>query len=240
MKILKIKKKGQSVVEFAFVFILVGVVGGAAFVAMNPDLFRGYFENSVSSNSGIDSTGQMTLCTYDDNDCTTPIAPPPPPPPASCVAMALGGTEADGTIYVGNDGINDLCMTANDNGLWAWGPTCLITGATSNSDGQANTTVLVGLGANYVAAKICDDLVTLGHDDWYLPSINELGIIYLLYVSNPASGNFNSTNSAMLHHYWSSTQHDNDEAKVVDFYQQIASQNKEKTEIHSIRCVRHD
>lgn len=62
----------------------------------------------------------------------------------------------------------------------AWGvDSNAISGASSTNDGWSNTQTLMALGAaNFPAAKFCHDLVIDGYDDWYLPSIDELNILY--------------------------------------------------------------
>lgn len=58
--------------------------------------------------------------------------------------------------------------------------------ATSSYDGINNTTKLVAADANamtsgkqgHLAAAACADLVAHGHDDWYLPAIDELEVMY--------------------------------------------------------------
>ncbi len=64
--------------------------------------------------------------------------------------------------------------------------------------GSMNTANIVGLygNANY-AAKLCDDFISNGYDDWYLPSKDELNEIC---VNRYAIGGFN-----YKYPYWSST-----------------------------------
>jgi len=239
MKIYNKKKRGQSLLEFALIAALVGIVGGWAFIKMNPDLFRNYFKSSVSSTNTIDSNGQMKICTYDDNNCATPVAPPaPPPPPNTCDPIVIGAVEADGSIYAGTDGINNLCVTASDDSAgttWNNGGSFYIgTGATNQIMGLPNTTLLDTLidGANpYQAAELCANLNRHGQTDWYLPAQVELSIIY---VNSVAIGGFASE------HYWSSTEFDADQAYVVDFPNLGQIQGKDKDDSYPVRCVRHD
>lgn len=67
--------------------------------------------------------------------------------------------------------------------------------------GEANTSLIVaGCNEASFAAKICNDLVSGGQTDWFLPSRDELHLMYEnLHTNN--QGNFNT--SAI---YWSSTE----------------------------------
>ncbi len=80
------------------------------------------------------------------------------------------------------------------NGSWS------TTGATATAlgAGNANTNAIVAAqGAGNYAAKLCYDLVLNGYGDWYLPSKDELN---LLYVNKTAIGGFANN------YYWSSSE----------------------------------
>ena len=63
--------------------------------------------------------------------------------------------------------------------------------------GSKNTKMIIAkLGTGYYAAKLCDELVLDGYDDWYLPSKDELN---QLYKNSKAVSGFTSNN------YWSSS-----------------------------------
>lgn len=66
MQVLKIKKsasqkKGQTLLEFVLVSALIGVVSFWALYNLNPAFFKSFFKGSISSDSGIDNNGQMTV-----------------------------------------------------------------------------------------------------------------------------------------------------------------------------------
>ena len=108
---------------------------------------------------------------------------------------------------------------------WTTGPydTTLVPvpGAVNRFDGQPNTTAIVaqaGSTGTY-AAKYANDLVSGGYSDWYLPSIEELNMIFNATVpisrSMAASAfapPYFSTNA-----YWSSTENNNSSAFVFTF-----------------------
>lgn len=66
--------------------------------------------------------------------------------------------------------------------------------------GQANTTAIVnGCSSAGIAAKICKDLVLNGYNDWFLPSKDEIG---QLYLQRNVVGGF------AFDYYWSSSEYD--------------------------------
>ena len=78
--------------------------------------------------------------------------------------------------------------------------------------GETNTSLIVaGCNEASFAAKICNDLVSGGQTDWFLPSRDELNMMYKnLYTNN--QGNL-YTNSI----YWSSSEFSNDSAWTLGF-----------------------
>ena len=79
-----------------------------------------------------------------------------------------------------------------------------------------------------IAAKLCNDLVLGGFDDWYLPSKDELN---KLYINQLTIGGFS------LFNYWSSTESSNNEALIQNF----TSGNQQvgyKDGINYVRAVR--
>jgi hypothetical protein len=78
--------------------------------------------------------------------------------------------------------------------------------------GETNTSLIVaGCNEATFAAKICNDLVSGGQTDWFLPSRDELNMMYKnLYTNN--QGNL-YTNSI----YWSSSEYSNDSAWALGF-----------------------
>ena len=94
---------------------------------------------------------------------------------------------------------------------WSNVTTTFIGTAESPIDGQANTTAIVGQAGNSSgAAKLCDDYVSGGYSDWYLPASWELNLCYnAAFIVNTVLG---ATNGFQFDYYWSSTEYDNNYA----------------------------
>ncbi|AHF16535.1 vir region protein [Niabella soli DSM 19437] len=103
--------------------------------------------------------------------------------------------------------------------------------------GAANTKKIVDYyGDGNYAAKLCADLVLNGHDDWYLPSLAELNI---LYVNRFAIGGFDTNTNDIPNSYWSSTESDYTSAwfKFFNFgYQTTVT--KYDSYRHNVRAIR--
>jgi hypothetical protein len=87
-----------------------------------------------------------------------------------------------------------------------WGCTGTLIGGTSDAIGtaKANTEAIVENCSDIsFAAKLCDDLVQNGYDDWYLPSKNEIHIL---------QGNRDLIGGYACVAYWSSTEYNQDRA----------------------------
>ena len=100
--------------------------------------------------------------------------------------------------------MHGLVCANNDQATTAiWGcQTTLIPGAdgTAIGTGLQNTLDIIGTcTTSGIAADICDSLVLNGYGDWFLPSKEELKLIYTNLKSN-GIGNFSNAP------YWSSTE----------------------------------
>ena len=119
-------------------------------------------------------------------------------------ALAIGDSHEGGRIfYLDETGEHGLVAAAADQGSsvhWFDG-SYVVTGATGTelAIGQANTAPVVSAqGSGSYAAILCDQLVLKGFSDWFLPSKDELNV---LFVRRAEVGGF--TNGF----YWSSTEH---------------------------------
>jgi hypothetical protein len=84
-------------------------------------------------------------------------------------------------IYIDNSGKHGLIGGAHLGGQEDWGcPGILIGTSTAVGTGQANTTAIVnGCFEPYNAANNCNNCIEGGYSDWYMPSIDELYLVYL-------------------------------------------------------------
>ncbi|MEI7981441.1 MAG: DUF1566 domain-containing protein, partial [Bacteroidota bacterium] len=135
-------------------------------------------------------------------------------------------------FYINGTGLHGLIAAHSDQSSWAqWG--CVLTniGGTSTAigTGQANTTAIVnGCSTAGIAARICNDLVLNGYDDWFLPSKDELNQMYL---QQAVIGGFTGD------HYWSSSEASADNAWYQTFYSGSQSTTS-KSSNYDVRAVR--
>jgi len=81
---------------------------------------------------------------------------------------------------------------------WAYTNTQVFASGTAIGTGNANTvTIITAYGFESYAAYLCYDLTLGGYSDWYLPSQDELNV---LYQNREAIGGFTGNS------YWSSTE----------------------------------
>jgi hypothetical protein len=116
-------------------------------------------------------------------------------------------------FYIDESGEHGLvCAPSDLQQTSVWG-NCSPSGAAGKlpGTGKSNTEdIIKGCQETLTAAKHCTDLVLNGYDDWFLPSVNELQLIYR-NIHEKGLGGFKET------YYWSSTQ-DKFGAWVVNFY----------------------
>jgi len=170
--------------------------------------------------------------------------------------VSIGGACPDGTIYAGTSSDGNVPMyttpcdlgytysggtcTAGSTTTWRWNdgtyPAAVTTGFTSAITGKANSAGLAALvgsvnEAPYYAAQACENLNTLDHDDWYLPSKNELNV---LYGNKTAIGNFLTDGSW----YWSSSEVSTTYAWSGRFSDGNQGYGGKGNNYYHVRCVR--
>ncbi len=104
--------------------------------------------------------------------------------------------------------VHGLIAAPEDLGEAEWGCYGTTIGGTGTGigAGAANTAaILAGCSEAGIAAKICNDLVLYGFDDWFLPSKDELNILYL---NKDIIGGFESE------YYWSSSEVSHEYSRV--------------------------
>jgi hypothetical protein len=121
---------------------------------------------------------------------------------ANCSKFVIGNTGPAGgkVFYITNNGSHGLEAAPVDQASAAWG--CYGTSIAGTSAavgmGAANTAkIIAGCAEANTAAKVVDAYSLNGYDDWYLPSKDELA---LLYNQKAVVGGFANYN------YWSSTE----------------------------------
>ena len=120
------------------------------------------------------------------------------PSPPLVIGDAYGGGYYAGQISTAGNSIADYNLvvgpvaSAESSKLWKNANT-VTPGADSVINGPQNTTDMVADGNStvYPAAHFCNDLVTGGYSDWYMPAKNELEVCY--YNLKPSTGSNNTS-----------------------------------------------
>jgi hypothetical protein len=161
--------------------------------------------------------------------------------PCARATPVPGAICANGSVYLGQQSGNKIYATdaaGESSQSWNNGSTnYTITGFTSTADGSSNTAGLVALadaGAPYDAATFCDGLARHGYSDWYLPSRDELNLLW--NVGDPLAGVDTSGSW-----YWTSTEDDSDDAWLQRFSDGLQSDvvGITKQNAVTVRCMRH-
>ena len=153
--------------------------------------------------------------------------------------LAIGETYQGGIVFYLDGNGGGLIAAPSDQSSATWGCDGQSIGGTSSAvgTGAANTTAIVsGCSETAIAARICADLTLGEYDDWFLPSKDELNLMYdnigqgnVLELGNV--GNFSNT------YYWSSTEDASNNAWEHDFLYGYQG-NLSKTFTFNVRAVR--
>lgn len=125
-----------------------------------------------------------------------------PEGPPTTIGQAFGGGYYAGAISTAGNSVADYYLvvgpvaSAQSTGIKWKNANSATPGSESVVDGTQNTADIVADGNStvYPAANFCNDLVTGGYSDWYMPAKNELEICY--YNLKPFNTN-NSTSSGI-------------------------------------------
>ncbi len=104
-------------------------------------------------------------------------------PPEENLLLEIGQEYQGGIIfYLDDTGEHGLIALQNDLGEAEWGCSANATPIAQGhiiGTGETNSQSIVDFCDEEVyAAKLCTDLIQNGYDDWFLPSIDELGLVY--------------------------------------------------------------
>jgi hypothetical protein len=165
--------------------------------------------NFSYTETGLNPTTYYTRYIWAYNNCGYSIANSMG---AQTTAFSIGLNYGGGVIfYIDATGQHGLIAATTDQTPTQWGCYGTNIGGTSIEigTGQANTLAIVnGCNSAGIAAQLCNDLVQNGYSDWYLPSLNELN---LMFQQRYAIGGFQSD------FYWSSSEFNANNAWNHDF-----------------------
>jgi hypothetical protein len=147
--------------------------------------------------------------------------------------LNIGQNYGGGKIfYIDGTGQHGLIAAAsNQSGATGWGCAGTLIGGTGTAigTGQANTTAIVnGCSTPGIAARICDTLTLNGYTDWFLPSKDELN---LLYLQRTVIGGFAND------FYWSSSECISTDG-LGQFFDNGDQECSNKGMVHYVRAIR--
>jgi hypothetical protein len=153
--------------------------------------------------------------------------------------LAIGDTYQGGIIfYLDGSGCHGLVAKAtNEPGTYQWSSTSFSTWAFASGiyGGAQNTKKSIARAAANLstcpAASVCDNLTSGGYTDWYLPSKDELDMMYVNLHMQGLGGFANFF-------YWSSTENDYGAARNFDFSNGDAGYGANKLNAGYVRAVR--
>ncbi len=137
--------------------------------------------------------------------------------------LAIGDAGPAGGIvfYVSDGGMHGLEAAPVDQSTAApWGCyVTVITGATGTAVGsgaQNTLDILAGCNEVGIAAKVASDYTLNGYDDWFLPSKEELNLMYA-NIGQGALAPFTNVGGFAIGDYWSSTEFTGSYARLQIF-----------------------
>jgi hypothetical protein len=122
--------------------------------------------------------------------------------PPFLIGMNYGGGIV---FYIDSTGSHGLISMSTNLASYQWGPTPVFLGATGTAVGTgiSNTNIVVAsYGFSYTAAGLCKAHSGSGYSDWYLPSKDELEIMYTQRSILLMSGNYWSSSESNANNAW--------------------------------------
>lgn len=174
-----------------------------------------------------------------------------PPTNINVLILGYGCIYQNGFLFAVDDSVPNtvsiggkIAALADEPGQYLWSTVQNITGATSTTDGFANTNLLATPAGQYPAAQVCLNI------NWYLPAICELGR-YVGFGTDAGCGNTNPNLFSTLYsnnlggfslingNYWSSSETSNATAWSQNFIFSVQENSTTKTNNHfQVRCIR--
>ena len=188
----------------------------------------------VSNISGLTPNRTYYVRAYATNSVGTVYGPEEVFTTATPATLYLGQSYAGGIIfYLDGTGEHGLVCVSADQGKYGWG--CLGTSIptdTALGTGATNTaTIVASCGEANSAAKIADNLVLNGYSDWFLPSKDELALMYTNLQSHGLGGFLSSR-------YRSSSEYSATAAWTLDFRNGEVVYWMDKNMNYYVRAVR--
>jgi len=170
-------------------------------------------EYDKNSNSSYDfSTGNIFYISKNDTSNSTIIPVRKYVRTASDPTSALGNGNSTAGFWIGTalDGVSKFIVSPKSTEqTLTWGSNNITRNITNTTDGLANTNALYAFGnttaSGHPAAYWCKTLTTGGYNNWYLPAINELSIVYSAKTIYP-NLNANDYIETRTTYHWSSTE----------------------------------
>jgi hypothetical protein len=154
---------------------------------------------------------------------------------AGASGAAIGQFYAGGYVfYLDETGDHGLACAPSDLGSALWGcyGTSIFGTQTDIGSGAANTAIIVANCAETgIAGRLCNDLELNGYTDWFLPSRDELNLVYTnLKLANIGDLMFNI--------YWTSSENSNIDAWFQNFSTGDKAANAKNWDYPHVRAIR--
>jgi phage replication-related protein YjqB (UPF0714/DUF867 family) len=160
-----------------------------------------------------------------------------------CVRSGPASVSGSGAVYAGESPSGGTLYTTSIRLApvsWNDGSSSnlTLTGRSDPIDGAINSLPLASADANswiggtqrHLAALTCEGLIYAGHSDWYLPSLQEVTVLYRNRASLPISSG----------QIWTSTEKDTSYAHSYDIGTGAVTTQDPKWAIRGVQCVRRD